>query len=54
MGETIWAMVFFSFREDHLTFSSLNRSNLLENLPVVYIDYLPTTYHFKDKLRHSL
>ena len=37
-----------------LGFSSLNPSNLPENLPVVNISYSLVAYHFKDNLRHLL
>ena len=54
VGDDLGGWCFLVLGGNNLTFSSLNPSNLLENLPRVNIDYSLVTYHFKDKLRHLL
>ena len=53
-GDYLGGWCFLVLGGNHLTFSSLNLSNLPENLPVDNISHSLVTYHFKGKLRQLL
>ena len=54
VGDDLGGWCFSVLGGNNLTFSSLNPSNIPENLPRVNINYSLVRYLFKDKLRHLL